>query len=58
MKNPEAGDIIQGTGGLRKLWFIVINAVEKVSGAAFALFIIGGKGSTNFGYLLFTTKMK
>lgn len=57
MENPEAGDVIEGTGGLRKIRFADAKR-GKVNVADFELFIIGGQQGNNFGYLPSITKTK
>jgi hypothetical protein len=55
--NPEAGALIPGTGGLRKLRF-ADERRGKARVAAYASFITGGMVVHSFGYLHFMTKLK
>ncbi|WP_226894550.1 MULTISPECIES: hypothetical protein [Pseudoalteromonas] len=55
MVNPKQGDVIQGTGGLRKY---ELRAKEKVSVAVQELYIITWTTKYVFIYSLFTVKMK
>lgn len=57
MKNPETGQVIKDTGGLRKMRF-ADNGVAKVSAAGFGLSITGGAPGTSSGFARCTTKMK
>jgi hypothetical protein len=55
LKNPESGDVIQGTGGLRKVRFE--DKIRQKGKAAYVLFIIGEPARHNSGYSRFITKM-
>jgi len=57
MNNPDAGEAIQGTGGLRKLRFADARRV-KASAAVCALFTIGGRMECSAGCLRSTTRMR
>ena len=61
MANPQAGDVIEGTGGLRKLRQPDPKRgrdAVKASVVAFESSITGGWVASSFGFSLFTTKTK
>lgn len=59
LTNPEIGDVIEGTGGPRKMRLGVCGVAKesaKESAAVCGLFISGGKQVGNFGYSPCTIK--
>ena len=57
MSNPEAGDMIEGTGGLRKIRFKDAKRNKGKRGGLRVIYYWWQKG-VQFGCLPFTTKMK
>lgn len=58
MRNPLAGDVIEGTGGLRKLRHADPRRGKGKRGGGCASFTTGGSAAVSSGCSLCTTRMR